>query len=197
MNTIRWLLLIQLLFCTLASASSIILTWSANSEPDLLGYRVHWGTLSKKYTQSIDVGLATQCEIAELTPGYRYYFGVTAVDHWGNESRYSVEVSAVPGGDAAVPVDYELETIIPNPLFSGQYALLRFAQPEQRTIHLAVYNCLGQRVRTLFKGENPAGFHQLAWEGLDDAGRALPTGVYFCRLQSGETVLHRPFTIVR
>lgn len=71
----------------------VTVRWNPNSELDLAGYKVYWGTTSRVYTQNFDVGNRTQWDISNLSMGLTYYFAVTAYDLAGNESIYSVEVS--------------------------------------------------------------------------------------------------------
>ena len=49
---------------------------------------------------------------------------------------------------------------------------------------LVIYNARGRKVRTLFEGVGMAGNHQLGWDGRNDQGGVIPSGDYFCRLQS-------------
>lgn len=78
-----------------ASQTSALLTWSANTEPDLAGYRVYYGTAPGVYQQPKGQGIVvtgTTYTVAGLNSGTRYYFAVTAYDGSGNESDYSQEV---------------------------------------------------------------------------------------------------------
>jgi hypothetical protein len=77
----------------------------------------------------------------------------------------------------------ELYQNVPNPFASGtgiSYALSH----EAETV-LRVYNLAGQVVRTLFNGKVSAGCRKMAWDGRDEAGRLVPSGVYFYRLIAG------------
>jgi flagellar hook assembly protein FlgD len=56
---------------------------------------------------------------------------------------------------------------------------------------LKIYNLIGREVRTLVEGERPPGYHRVRWDGKNEAGQALPAGIYFVRMQAGE------FTAVR
>ena len=67
-------------------------TWAANSEADLAGYKLHVGTTSGVYSQTIDVGRVTSYAIA-LPKGVTYFFALTAYDSSGNESGRSAELS--------------------------------------------------------------------------------------------------------
>jgi len=59
----------------------------------------------------------------------------------------------------------------------------RFGNPRRERVTLALYDAQGRRVRVLLDTEVPAGMHALAWDGRDDAGRMVPSAVYFCRLE--------------
>ena len=76
-----------------SAADSVSLAWDANSEPDLAGYRVHYGTTSGIYTGTIDVGNFIEATVPNLTVGTTYFFAVTAYDTAELESEPSNEVS--------------------------------------------------------------------------------------------------------
>lgn len=70
---------------------SAFVTWHPNSELDLAGYKIYYGTEPGVYHNNIDVGNRTQYEIIGLNVGQDYYFAVTAYDLARNESIYSLE----------------------------------------------------------------------------------------------------------
>ena len=85
-----------------ALAAQATLAWDPNTESDLAGYRVHYGTSSGSYTVHTDVHNVTTYTVTGLTAGQTYYFAATAYDTSGNESGYSNPVSyAVPGVNGA------------------------------------------------------------------------------------------------
>lgn len=78
------------------------LSWDANAESDLAGYKIHYGTESGNYTEQIDVSLtstptAPEYTLSNLTDGVTYYFAVSAYDAANNESGLSNEVSKLIG----------------------------------------------------------------------------------------------------
>jgi hypothetical protein len=75
---------------------SAIVTWNANTESDLAGYRVYYGTSSRNYPNSISVGKVTSATITGLTVGTTYYIAVKAEDTSGNLSGFSAEVTKRP-----------------------------------------------------------------------------------------------------
>ena len=84
-------------------AGSAVLSWQANSEPDIAGYSIYYGTLSRSYSSPIPVGKITTYTISNLDEGKKYYFAVTALDTSGNESGYSTEVSKVISSSSPPP----------------------------------------------------------------------------------------------
>jgi hypothetical protein len=92
-------------------------TWKQNTESDLAGYRLLWGTASGTYTDSLVVGRVSHHRITGLTDGMRYYATIAALDSAGHESGPAPEQSAVPGtqplapgGVSALPFFYGMAT---------------------------------------------------------------------------------------
>lgn len=87
----------QLAVTRTTSTNVANLSWDANVESDVVGYRVYYGTSPGSYQQVRGAGVAvtsgTGYTVTGLTSGVRYYFAVTAFDGSGNESGYSREVS--------------------------------------------------------------------------------------------------------
>jgi len=87
------------LFPTLLTASVLTLAWDPNTEWDLAGYKIYYGTRSGDYDSVIDVGYTTYHTIRGLEPETRYYLALTAYDISYNESDFSWEVSGVSKPD--------------------------------------------------------------------------------------------------
>jgi hypothetical protein len=84
-----------------AHAASIDLEWDPNIEPELAGYKIHWGPSSGNYTSSKDVGNNTSAAITGLDEGKTYYFAATAYDGDGNESGFSNQIAfTIPFSDS-------------------------------------------------------------------------------------------------
>jgi hypothetical protein len=96
----RLFLLFLILLISLSSGAvekQYTLTWDANSEPDLAGYRVYMGTVSGTYTRVAEIGLVTTYSGAIQVSDdslANYFFVLTAFDTSNLESDYSNEVSA-------------------------------------------------------------------------------------------------------
>jgi hypothetical protein len=89
-----------------------------------------------------------------------------------------------------VPANYELVQNFPNPF--NPETLIRYSLPEAATVTLEVYNLLGQKVRTLADhAPQAADFYAITWNGRDDSGKVLASGVYIYRLTAGSFVSTR------
>jgi hypothetical protein len=85
------------------TAAQITLAWDPNPEPDIDGYRLHYGVASGLYSESLDVGNTTTAIVPDLTDATTYFFIVTAYSTAGLESLPSNEVSANVGVDTVPP----------------------------------------------------------------------------------------------
>ncbi len=89
-------LLFTLLSVCVCFADDVTVSWDANSEYDLSGYRICYGTTSGDYQNVIDVRNVTEHIITGLGQEAIYFFVVTAYDMAGNESGFSKEVVYIP-----------------------------------------------------------------------------------------------------
>ena len=64
-------------------------------------------------------------------------------------------------------------------------------------MELAVYNITGQKVRTLASSPMRAGIHKLVWDGCDDRGATVSSGVYISRLKMGKQVTSQQMTLIK
>jgi tetratricopeptide (TPR) repeat protein len=85
-----------------------------------------------------------------------------------------------------VPTEYALSQNFPNP-FNPQ-TMIQYQLPEASHITVKIYNLFGQEVRTLVAGHREAGYHAEIWDGRDDFGRRVASGVYFYRLSTEPNV---------
>lgn len=103
-NTVLMILSFLIFFPVPGMAASILVSWNANTEPDLDGYNVYYGTQSGQYQAPIDVGNTTSYQGSVPDDGTTYYVAVTAYDISGNESGFSEETSVyIPIPDTTPP----------------------------------------------------------------------------------------------
>jgi len=116
-------------------------------------------------------------EDVSLDPGGRHRdeFGET-------DTLYSKVYTAIDHNTNSVPKDFELFQNYPNPF--NPTTKIQFALVKSTKVKLLIYNVLGQKVRTLINGQIDAGVHTVVWDGRNDAGQSLGSGVYFYRVQT-------------
>src|SRR5207237_8489468 len=98
-----------------------------------------------------------------------------------------VEESALPGRLALGPAQ-------PNPMVSE--ARFAYALPRDGRVVVALFDSQGQRVRDLLNGFERAGEHRVNWDGLDNSGRRVSSGLYICRMETGGRTLSRRIVAV-
>lgn len=110
--------------------------------------------------------------------------------------QYTLSLNRIENSpDANLPVDYYLSSNYPNPF--NPNTSLAFGLPTAGQVRLSIYNVLGQQVRTLVDEQMVAGHHEVTWNGRDDAGRAVSSGVYFYRLESNQFNQTRKMMLVK
>lgn len=124
---------------------------------------------------------------AGVQNGTVYYYRLVEVSQSGDRSEFGpLEVRAI----GVLPAAFDLAAPRPNP-FRNRLAI-RYQLPQASAVSLAVYNITGQKVRTLQEGNQDAGYYSVDWDGRNQSGKAMASGVYFYKLHarsagSGET----------
>jgi hypothetical protein len=200
-----FLILILVVFASLISGETVTLAWNANTEPDLAGYHVYYGTVSRGTKTDPNNFFYEDCmraipkarttiTIDKIAPGQTFYFGVTAYDTAGNESSFSNEVSmtgAVVRGQGDLRItELTLERVFPNP-FSPK-TTIDFTLASDSRVELSIYNAQGKMVKRLVKGKLLRGNHSYKWNA-----KGLSSGHYFYRLRVGELVSTRKMVLVK
>ena len=94
-----------------------------------------------------------------------------------------------------LPDGPQLRQNAPNPFNSG--TVISWFQLQPGPARVEVFGLTGQRVAVLHEGPRKAGLHRLRWDGRDDRGRPLGSGVYVYRLVTAEAVQTRKLTLLR
>ena len=95
----------------------------------------------------------------------------------------------------ALPNSPQLVQNAPNP-FNSQ-TIFAYFLPAAGPARLEVFTLTGQRVAVLHQGPQQAGYHRLRWNGRDDAGRPVASGLYLYRLMTDEVALTRKLMLLR
>ena len=122
-----------------------------------------------------------------------------SVDQENPEVQVEIELTSSAtaveeSGENTVPATFGLDQNYPNPF--NPTTQIRYQLPVASEVTVQILNLRGQVVRTLVQGREAAGVHVLTWDGRDEAGNNLASGVYLYRLQAKGTD-GRSFTQIR
>lgn len=85
-----------------------------------------------------------------------------------------------------IPGEFVLHQNYPNPF--NPSTNIRFELPQQTEVHLSIYNLLGQRIAVLVDESKSAGVYTVQWDGRNNIGKAVASGIYLMRLEAGSEV---------
>ncbi len=81
------------------------------------------------------------------------------------------------------PYTFSVEQNYPNPF--NPTTQIRYGLPKTEKVELTVFNALGQKVKTLIFGFQEAGYHTVTWDGANEAGQSVSSGIYFYKIEAG------------
>ena len=105
------------------------------------------------------------------------------------ENEIPEGITYVMGLESNFPNPFNPDTTIEFSLSSGEGSNNSLSSGEGRGeghVNITIYNIRGQRVKTLVNDHLPAGRHSVVWNGRDDNGRTVSSGIYFYRMTAGE-----------
>ncbi len=112
-----------------------------------------------------------------------------------NANLLTARWTAVSEAAEELPASLSLHQNHPNP-FNPSTTIL-YELPRASQVEVAIFDLLGKRIRTLAQGRQQAGQHRLLWDGRDDNGANVPSGVYLYRLHAGEFAQTRKMVFVQ
>jgi hypothetical protein len=163
--------------------SDVVLHWRTASERDVAAFRVFRATPGGAFLAlAPDVAprgdRTYSFRDAAPAPGvYEYRVGEVAPDG-GVLLHGSVGVHVA----GSLPPRPFLAPATPNPF--NPSTVLRYGITQAGPVRLEVFDARGRRVRSLVQANLPAGFQQTTWDGRDDDGRRLPSGIYVAQLRA-------------
>jgi hypothetical protein len=185
---------------SVTSGSDVTLTWSENPETSVSYYAVFCDTIAG-FTPSAGNLVTTTPDTTTTLPAPTdtTYYVVGAVDGDGYASGYSSEVESEPNsGSAAGDVARyanRLDQNVPNPF--NPTTAIGYSLADRAKVSIRIYDVAGRLVRTLVEDVQPAGIHKVTWDGTNNAGQTVSSGLYFSRLESGSFVQTRKMVLLK
>jgi hypothetical protein len=113
--------------------------------------------------------------------------------------KEDVSIPVKPGTaeqlEESKPARFNLEPNYPNPF--NPETMIKFSLPQDSRVTLNIYNILGQVVNTLVDEVLPAGVHSVKWDGKNEQGGDVASGVYFYRIKAGDYDSIMKMTLLR
>jgi len=129
---------------------------------------------------------------------YPLWTGVAYYDDFtlnGVDIVTSVEEPGPKPTSSTVPSAFKLEQNYPNPF--NPSTTINYDLAKSGQVRLDIYNLIGQRVKTLVNDVQSAGSWKVVWNGKDDVGSSVASGVYFYRLAGPNVVLTKKMVLMK
>lgn len=181
----------------LSGESEVRINWVVETETSHQGYNIlrseilNLGSAYHLNPDLISEGVANGSQISYLfvdnqtEPGATYYYWLESLDTAGGVSYYGPLELAIPSGPSdpgTPPITYQTELLnaYPNP-FNPSTAIF-YSLEKAAELRLDIYNLRGQIVRSFGRSHASGGKYSLIWDGRDESGREVSSGVYVYRM---------------
>ncbi len=94
-----------------------------------------------------------------------------------------------------VPIEFIVEQNYPNPF--NPTTEIRYSLPREEAVEITIFNVLGQQIKQLFSARQEAGNHKIVWDGTDDSGHPVTSGLYFYHVNAGNTRVIKKMMLLR
>ena len=134
-------------------------------------------------------GLSFAFRDTDCKPGAVYQYRVDVSDEAGRRILFETDPISMPALKFALYQNY------PNPF--NPSTKIGYSLPEKCRVRIEVYDISGRHVASLVDGVQASGFHPVVWNGVDERGGSVASGVYFCRLTSGKETVSKKMVLLK
>jgi len=177
---------------TLTAQSYVRLTWTTQTESQLVGYRVYRNISNDQSTSSmIDHPLIPATNTSTIQTysaidddveiGKTYYYWLEAVDYNNSDFHGPVSITVQGNVPPVLPTVTSMKNAYPNPFRAPGNTNIEVALKAGENGIITIYNISGQVVKTISVGE---GEHVIPWNGQDSNGKTCGSGIYFYKLRT-------------
>ncbi len=197
---------------SVTTSNTVMIEWATQSESDMLGYNLLRGQ-SDNLDEAILINTniidaqnnstqtAYSFEDADVTVDQTYRYWLQSIEFGGATGFYGpVTCTVIPGGEEPDAPVVEFVTAMeqnhPNPF--NPSTDIRFSLQDDAHVKLTVYNTRGQLVKTLLDEERTAGDgHSVTWNGTDENNNSCGSGIYFYKLETGNSTITRKMMMLK
>lgn len=125
----------------------------------------------------------------------KIFFGDVDLRNLENERITAETHGSVVSSEVFLPTSFSLEQNVPNPF--NPWTVISYQIPKSGEVSLVIYNIQGQVVKTLVQGHVEAGQHLVRWDGYNDQGTAVSSGIYLYRIEYRGLATARKMTLIK
>ena len=177
--------------------TGVIIEWETASETNNMGFNILRSNREDGDYEKINSALIAKRKDkkyrfidADVEAATKYYYKLEDVELSGHTSLHGPVVAEV-----GVPDKFELSQNYPNPF--NPTTSIRFSLPKVAKVQLEIYNIMGQRVRALIDDSRKAGYHVVLWDGMNDTGNRVGSGIYYYRIIAEDFVLTKKMILLK
>lgn len=164
----------------------VLISWVTSREVGNTGFDIlrslrQDGEFEKVNSEVISVSENGNYEFSDqsVKTGQRYYYVLEDIDLNGGRSQHGPIMV-----DIVAPQSFVLNQNFPNPF--NPDTKIQYELPEAAQVDIRIFDVLGREVRTLVNERIDPGFHEVTWNGRDDSGVQVSSGVYYYHIVAGE-----------
>lgn len=180
-------------------------TWESSTDPDqdqlLYTFELNGSGIDTTIASLQDTTVNLHImPLLQIDSGYSWHVSVTDgfVSIAAQDTFTFHTSSAITGIESSsnIPKTFALYQNYPNPFNPG--TTIKLDIPKQSTVSLKIFNVLGQEVRTLiYQGGLAPGIHEIIFDGFDNSGKSLSSGVYVYQMSAGEFTKTKKMLLLR
>ncbi len=175
------------------SGSTTHLILAKNDAPGELFTTIH------QFNQTTDFGQTLNYNAPDSLPAYRYFRVLTFASpswvSWKEIIIHKKDITKVEEKEEITPETFTLKQNYPNPF--NPSTVIEYNLPTSTNVQLTVYATLGQQVRTLVNTDQSAGQHKTVWDGRNNEGMLMASGLYFYRISTDHFNQTRKLILLR
>jgi len=163
---------------------SIFLEFNGNNLPEGITLSKRPQRIDVSSSKTSDESIEIQIEVNERISEGIYDLLFTLKDILGHSWDYKITSHI----NVACPEKYELIQNYPNPFNTGTQIKYSLAAEQDHETRLIIYDLLGKHIYTLINKKQSSGTYMIKWDGRDETGNKVASGIYFYKLTSGPFV---------
>lgn len=185
--------------------TTFVVTWSAQDDSAASGIQdvTLYSSVDGEPFQVAASGITDTSFTFTGEFGRSYGFFTIARDNAGNVERFKtaaeatidIVTSITDENQTEIPKEFALEQNYPNPF--NPTTVIKYRLKTDAEVKLAIYNILGQKVRKLVNKKQSAGFYSIEWDGLNEQGATVASGVYVYRIVAEDFVQTKKMLLLR